>query len=1023
MASAATDSEDASRRLGVVAGTEHYGAGLRDLSHVPREVALVRSVLGDMGMDIQDGLALDPSADDLRRVLSRAMDDGTRTPHDTVVFYYSGHGYTTNTGGYRLATFRGSYGTSDDFATSISAHELAEIVNEPGPAQVVVVVDACESGAAGDAFRHLQDMITALRGKGPDVYLITAADRIEEAHQMAFADAFAAALRTPGVPTGMRYIEATALCRDINYRMRMRGAGQTAQCAPSPAAAHRALRAFPNPQYARQRPQHLPEAAEGSGWAFCGRKRAAHELVQHVSGVDPDPRPIVVTGPAGWGKSTLLAWLATASDGQPLPTADGPAAERVPEGCAVLVQARGQPWQSVLRDIGNELGVSYRGPEPFFRALADLPTLTGVLIDSVNRVGALDTDENDPTVVQTFVEQVLVPLSQVDTVRLVVAAEAPLGAIDMREIPLADAEYFEPADLDMLVRGVLTGRSGSLHRHAPGHALDRMAAGVRERSEGSFLRAYLFAVDLTGREPTEDEAAVQSSMVDVFQQQLTRVKRDDPTWARDLLTPLALALGPGMPDFPLWMDIVHRLSGREVDHAGLEHLLRVAGEYIADSPAGPGRAGWQLRRDEFASSLAQRHDLTEAHAAFTEALLSTLGLGEDRRPRWNTADEYARRNFAEHAQRAGVLDGFLLDPDFLFSVDPLRLRRALTLSGTPRARDVRNVLDLIHDRDRSDGCDLARLQFLALAHDQTELARNAAQANGKWTSAWLHRAPADEVTVVPGVRGGGYVVVGTQDGGALVGERNRTGLRELQSADDPVSASGAGLWNGRPLAALGTWSGRLTLHELDTGRHHSLEDAVPDFHRVVTCEVGEHGLLVATAHAWRRYGTAGGDERHVDTDGLVLASAATATVAGEHRTVGCSSGRVAVWEADGRLSHTFRTPQSRALTRIVAHEDRIYTASDDGTVCASSLDGTDQRVVARHADQPVTSMRVLRTAKGTSLLTTGLDGTLRVAALERHRQGEPAVPVDVGLGIKAADLEDEATLIVCTNHGTARIRL
>ncbi|MFJ9935815.1 caspase family protein [Streptomyces virginiae] len=1027
MVSAPPEARDGLRRVCVVTGTQEYGAGLDPLPYVPQEVALVRSVFKDIGLEVLDDVPLDPTPGDLKRAVGRAMggeEDGAHP--NAVVLYYSAHGYTTNAD-YRLATFKGTCGTSEDFATSISAHEIASLVNQPGPDQVVVMFDACESGSAGDAFLHLEESIAKIGNLGPDVYLITAAGRNEEAQQLAFADAFSASLKSPGVPNSLQYVEAAVLCRDMNHRLG--GAGQSVLCHTPSSVGKRPLRAFPNPRFRKRRPQYMPEATEGFGWAFCGRKRALGELVPHVSGTDPDRRPVVVTGHAGSGKSTLLAALAAASDGQPLPTAAGSDVIGVPPGSVALVQAYGLVWDLVLEEIGNELGVPYRDdPEAFFRALDALPAPRGLLIDSVNRVGPTDAvDVGDPTALQEFIEKVLLPLSAIDTIRLVVAAETPLSRLGAREIPLAGPEYFDPEDVELLSRTILAGRQGSLHKDMPQQHLEHLAAGVRERSQTSFLRAYLFSIDLAGREPTQDEAAVQTSVVDVFEQQLARVERDDPAWAKDLLTPLALALGAGMPNFSLWIDVVQRLTARRVDHDALDRLLHAAEEFITDAQSSANTAGWRLRREEFASFLAQQYDTAQAHAAFTSALVEALGTGTDRKPQWSAADDYTRRNFAEHAQRAGLLDDFLTDPDFLLSVDPLRLRRALTLAGTPRARAVRELMDLLRSSNREDEADVSRLEFLAQAHQQTELARNTVGKQKLWNSTWVHRVPTDAVTGVPVVRGGNFLVVGTQDGGALVGERDRLGLRELEAAGDPVSgvhdpvsALSAGLLNGKPFAALGTWNGGVVLHDLGTGQRYAMDDPRPFADRIVACEVGDNGLLVATAHAWRRYGLAGVSDLPVETGGLVLASVATLALPEPGWTVGCSSREVAVWAPDGTLQRAFITPQRQALTHIASYEGDVLTASNDGTVYRSSPYGTDQHCITRH-EQPVTSMKVRRIAEGALLLTTSLDGTVRLTPLDPARPGLAAVSADLGIQIKAADLEGTGRLVVCTNRGTARI--
>jgi WD40 repeat protein len=155
----------------------------------------------------------------------------------------------------------------------------------------------------------------------------------------------------------------------------------------------------------------------------------------------------------------------------------------------------------------------------------------------------------------------------------------------------------------------------------------------------------------------------------------------------------------------------------------------------------------------------------------------------------------------------------------------------------------------------------------------------------------------------------------------------------------------------------------------------------------------------------------------------VLSSVATAPDGGGRLTVGASADRVAVWDADGALLRTFPAPHRKALTRVAAHGGTVVTAGDDGTVHRCDLRGRDSRLLIRHGEQPVTSLRVLDGPGGPRVLTTGLDGSVVVAPLDGHGVGAATTLVDVGLQVKGGDLEDAGRLVLCTNLGTARIRL
>ncbi|WP_256106788.1 caspase family protein [Streptomyces sp. ODS05-4] len=1015
---------DASRRVCVVAGTVKYAEGLEELGEVREEIALVRSVFDDVGLEVvAEEVRLDPLANALRKAIDRAkLGEAGRPVPDILVLYYSGHGYPT-TGGYRLATLGGAKG---DPVTSVTAYDLADMVSDSGLKQVVVILDACYAGTARLDFQHYAQTIAVQRVKAPAVYLLTAASSVQPATPLVFAGALSSSLRNPGVPSNKRYLQLGDLCREINHRM---GRGQTAEAYIPPEGTDW-LRAFPNPRHSRLRPYDLPEAASDSGWAFCGRVRALGELVDHVTGAAHDGRAVNVTGNPGSGKTTLLAWLAAASAGRRLPTGQGADGVEVPPRCAVLVQAFGQTWESVLKEIGHELEVPYRdGPEAFFGALAKLPGVRGVLIDSVNRVGAFDSEDHATEgALREFTDRVLLPLSKLPSIRLAFSSEAPLGRLDLREMSLDAPEYFEPGDIELLARRILTTRRRTMHRGMTPQKLGSVAAAIRERSRGSFLWGHLFSIDLAGREPTKDEGTVQTSMTDAFDVELARLSHDDPQWAKALLTPLALALGAGMPSIPLWIDVIRRLSGREIDRAALDRLLRLAQEFVTEAMAEDGSTGWRLRREEYRQHLAPQEHAAMAHAAFTEALLDGLDSGGLRR-HWSAADDYTRRNLAEHAQRAGMLDELLTDPDFLLRADPARLREALTLSGTRQARDTRDILDRLRRGEPGAEGDLSRLEFLCLAYDRPDMARGIAGRTRPWSSRWMDRRGADHVTAVASPTGdGGYVVIGTSDGEAYHGRIDQSGLRALHSdaagsGPAQLSAMGIGLLEGRTVAAVGTWDGGLILHDLTTSERFPVEpQPFPD--RIVACEVSRHGLLVASSHAWRRYASSDRGDLRVDTGGLLLASAATVVVSGACWTVACcSTGEVVAWGPDGRIRGAFTTPQQQALTLIAAHGEHVFTASNDGTVWRSDLAAANQTCVVEHGGRRVTSLKVVRTDEGTRLLTTGLDGFVRLTPCGPDAAREQTVEVDIGIGIWAADLEADGGLVVATDRGTARLTI
>ncbi len=315
--------------------------------------------------------------------------------------YYAVHGYVAEAD--YLTPLAG--GHPGDRATVLSAYELAGLVFDsgPGPQEVVLVIDACQAGEAGSVVDEFGTKIERQRLEASSrVYVIASASPSQEAAQITFADAFAGAIRSPEVPPSQRYASPQALAGYIQYRMGERG--QEVQFVP-PAGlpARYTSRSFPNPRYRRWDPTSLPEAAEGTGWKFCGRRRVVAEIVDHLVGEDPDGLPLLLVGSGGKGKTALLAWVTAAARGEPLPTAEEAMLRMVPPGCVdVFVDAKcADEAHELLRSIGQELGLPFTGdPEEFFARVKEAPGVKRILIDSV---------DEDPEEERELAELVLAP--------------------------------------------------------------------------------------------------------------------------------------------------------------------------------------------------------------------------------------------------------------------------------------------------------------------------------------------------------------------------------------------------------------------------------------------------------------------------------------------------------------------------------------------------------------------------------------------------------------------------------------
>ncbi|WP_254716698.1 caspase family protein [Actinomadura sp. WMMB 499] len=975
---------------------------------MPEEISLVRGALVEAcGMDAYDGIGLDPTADELKDAVraATAADPQADIPAaDFLVLYYSGHGFLRFDTEFCLAVKNGS---RSDESTFISAHALLAAVYDTDVRAAAVILDACVSAEAGGAYGGLLQQIEGRRAFAPTVYLFTSTSRIEDAEQLVFAEAFAAALREPGIPRGKRFIPPSVLRDEIDVRMSRSGQTPTLDFPQ----VSKVCEIFPNPLNMWRKYDRPSETVSGTGWRFCGRRQAVSEMVAHLSAERPPDRQYLVTGASGSGKSTLLRWVVAAAEGAPLPSGEGDLARLVPLACVDLfLDARDQYAHDVLKQIGDKFGVrSEVGTDDFFRELEGVAGSKRILVDSVHRA-------TEPA---ELIEDALIPLARLSTTRLVMACDSVPRGLSAHEIDLEGPDYFDAVDVRELVWGVLADRTDSRHRNARHAVLEDICDRVAEQAGTSFLRAYLFALDMAARDSHDVEAEMRASVTEIFREQLARLAPDDPTWAADLLVPLAYAFGAGMPNRRVWLGVVRRLTGRDADHEDLLRLFDKADEFMTESPRGEEDAGWRIQSEELAQYLAELHESGRVHAAFTEALLDALPVGMDRTPSWGRADRYTRVNFAEHAFWAGVLDEYLDDPGFLLAMDSRRLRRAFTLWGTESARAVREVCDRMRGSGVDDGCTVSRLSFLAAAFGRDRLAGRAASMTDRWKGSWIERAPAESVAVVN--HGGGHLVVALREGGALVCTL-RTGRWWRLSLDDRdlVTALDAGVLDGRPFAVVGQLSGRVTLHELNE------EDDPSELCRfdsqVVSCVLRQGELYVSALQEWTFFEVGVGAGPKVDVFGHFLADLSATTVAGRRLVAGITANEVILWDASGEEIDRFRTSQSRALTSVTVLGTEIVTASDDGSVQVTELRDGRTWPLFSLGDQPITSLRCCNTSDGHRLLATGQNGSLIICGVGERSAANP-IKVDVGFPVQSADLEETGRLVVATEKGIVRLFL
>ena len=95
-------------------------------------------------------------------------------PQDTVVFFFAGHGVDAKEHGFRLVTTNSRI--ADLAGTSLASADLRSII-ATSRARVILLLDACQSGSAGNEFRASNDALASqlVTGSGAPVLVLAAA--------------------------------------------------------------------------------------------------------------------------------------------------------------------------------------------------------------------------------------------------------------------------------------------------------------------------------------------------------------------------------------------------------------------------------------------------------------------------------------------------------------------------------------------------------------------------------------------------------------------------------------------------------------------------------------------------------------------------------------------------------------------------------------------------------------------------------------------------------------------------------
>ncbi|MDQ8706997.1 ATP-binding protein [Streptomyces sp. LHD-70] len=402
------------------------------------------------------------------------------------------------------------------------------------------------------------------------------------------------------------------------------------------------------------------------------------------------PRVIVVTGDPGSGASRLVSGFLMMCDAgfrSQLPLDDMDPSTVPPELPPPAVpDPQGLTAAQLLWLVSDYHGLKASTVQEVFAQLSARQESVTVVVPDVDRAGPVRST-NEPARV---VREVLRPLAECGTVRILVDVPREFVAELTDGLPAGTAQVIDLdqpdwADPDGLVLHAATALDPELG--APelpfttdGHVRTALASAIGRRAGTSPLLVQLAVQSALlvpdGFEPG-DESGLPSSVGEAMDLHAAR-SGVEPRVLRQLLAPLALAEGPGLP-MALWPQLVTALAGADMSEAVQNGMLLV-GPFVelvevgASGEAGaPGRALIRLLHPALGTEIrAWLPQVRTAQSQFAMALLAAVP-GQD----WSKADPYVRDHIAGHTLEAGLLPQLLTDPGLFVYADPVSLRTAV----------------------------------------------------------------------------------------------------------------------------------------------------------------------------------------------------------------------------------------------------------------------------------------------------------------------------------------------------------
>lgn len=450
------------------------------------------------------------------------------------------------------------------------------------------------------------------------------------------------------------------------------------------------------------------------GSYFVGRRLAILKLTEWLTAATHPWQSVVVTGAPGSGKSALLGHLLARSRAQP-------GTDELTASIALAIHARRLTLEDLVTRIADGFGLSAASVPTLLLALARRAASATIMIDALDESGVAEGDEEHLRISRDLLR----PLSVTPGVRLLVGGRRQTLAglsLTFHRIELDRGDYADPEDIREYVGRMLADWGDRKTRPF-------VVNGIAHQAGASFLVARMTVEAVKGGQldvDTSHEGWVQNLPTEAGPAFLSYLGRlgDREQLVRRLLTPLAYALGSGLPWDNVWAPIATAVSGRACADEDVQWLLDNAGTYIDQVTVADGTSRFRLYHDELSRALRDPRREREAQRRIAVALIATVPLQPDSgSPDWANAHPYVLAHLATHAAAAGEADNLIADVGFLCHAELASVLPALNQVRGDAGRTAGMVFRAVAVRHPDDFAEARRscLAFEAARQGATDL--------------------------------------------------------------------------------------------------------------------------------------------------------------------------------------------------------------------------------------------------------------------------------------------------------------